>query len=63
MRFYDDFSHAFLPVFAGPFFGLPKPFLTVGDYAIIAPRRPTETAYLGLNFSVILIIILSLLSS
>jgi hypothetical protein len=40
----------FLWVFAGPFFGLRKPFSTVGDYVIIVLFRPVKTAHFGLIF-------------
>jgi hypothetical protein len=44
--FFADF-YEFLEV---PFFGLSKPFPAVGDYVIIGPRRPEETACFGLIF-------------
>jgi len=37
-------------IFCGRLFGLCKPFPAVGEYVIIGPRRPVETAYFVLIF-------------
>ena len=44
--------------FAGPLFGLYKPFSAVGDYEIIEAFRPAETACFELIFCSFLGIIL-----